>query len=62
MSIHADAAPLHDFRHFQIFRNFVRGIQENGEMNTPRTSRLKSQVLDPATLRLQMLVYGKVIA
>src|SRR5215470_6784819 len=62
MHIHADVALLYDFRHFQIFRNSVIRIQENGEMNTPRISRLKNQALDPSTLRLWALVYGKVIA
>jgi hypothetical protein len=31
-------------------------------MNAPQTSRLKSQVLDPAMLRLWTYVYGKAIA
>ena len=60
--MHADVALLHDFRHFQIFRYSVIRIQENGEMNTPRISRLMGQMLDPSTLRLLAPVYGKVIA
>jgi hypothetical protein len=55
-------ALLHDFRHFQIFRNSVVRIQENGEMNLPRTSRLRGQVLAPSRVRLWARIYGKVIA
>jgi len=62
MNVHASVALLHDFRHFQIFRYSVIRIQENGEMNTPRTSLLMGQMLDPSTLRLLEPVYGKVIA